>query len=168
VSRRGLTPEDRALWRRVARTVEPRPGRKPPPEEAPRPARPAPKPAAAPRPVTAAAPSKKTPAPADASGERRVRRGKLEIEGRIDLHGLTHDAARAELLEFVAAARRAGKRAILVITGKGKGGDGVLRRHFPLWLRQPDFAAHVSAYAPAHPRHGGAGAFYVKLRRAGA
>ena len=56
---------------------------------------------------------------------------------------------------------------MLVITGKGKEGQGVLRRNFLLWLESPGARRLVSGYAESHPKHGGAGAFYVFLRKAG-
>jgi len=167
--KRDLSPDEAALWRRVARTVTPHPGRKLPETPAPHPA-----PAAKGASRKQAEPAPNHPAPltpgrprlpADASGEKRVRRGKLEIEASIDLHGMTQDQARGALLDFVTRSRQAGKRVVLVITGKGKGGDGVIRRRFPDWLGEPVMSAQVSAYAPAHQRHGGAGAFYVRLRR---
>lgn len=167
--RRDLTPEDRAVWRRVAKTVSPREGRKLPdpepvsksagaPASKPKPQRPA----AAPAPKAA---PPRPPGPADVSGEKRVRRGRIEVEGRIDLHGLNQDQARADLLDFIVRARAQEKRTLLIITGKGKSGEGVIRRRFPDWLASPDFSAHVSGYAPAHVRHGGGGAFYVRVRR---
>ncbi|MEL6664227.1 MAG: Smr/MutS family protein [Pseudomonadota bacterium] len=52
-----------------------------------------------------------------------------------------------------------------MITGKGRGGEGVLRRNFLEWLSSGRASPHVSGYAPAHARHGGGGAFYVFLRR---
>lgn len=69
------------------------------------------------------------------------------------------------LLAFVAFQRTQGARCVLVITGKGKAGEGVIRKRFLDWLNAPDVRAHVSSYAQAHQKHGGAGAFYVFLKR---
>ena len=61
-------------------------------------------------------------------------------------------------------ASKRGHQCVLVITGKGRGGEGVLRAQLPRWLSQPDLRPLVSRLAPAHARHGGSGAFYVFLR----
>ena len=93
--------------------------------------------------------------------EARLRRGRGEPEARLDLHGLTQDAAYRTLIRFLMDARGQGKRLALVITGKG----GVLRGALPLWLGQGDLKAMVGGVSEAHIRHGGAGAYYVTLRR---
>jgi DNA-nicking Smr family endonuclease len=90
-----------------------------------------------------------------------LRRGRTEPEAKIDLHGMTHDGAYRALTGFLARAQSEDKRVVLVVTGKG----GVLREALPLWLGQPDLSALVSGIAEAHIKHGGAGAFYVSLRR---
>lgn len=167
---RPLTEDDLVVWRRVARTAKPLPGRAlaGDPEAG---AAPAPPPAAVRAPgkglsPVAAAPSAKRPAaPPEISGEKRVRRGKLEIDSSIDLHGMTQAQARAALGRFLALERAKGSRVVIVVTGKGRAGEGALRRLAPEWLREE--AAHVTGYAEAHQRHGGAGALYVRLRRSG-
>jgi DNA-nicking Smr family endonuclease len=93
--------------------------------------------------------------------DARLRRGRGEPEARLDLHGLTHDGAYRTLFRFLVTAKADGKRLVLVITGKG----GVLRNSLPLWLGQEELRVHVSGIAEAHATHGGAGAFYVALRR---
>lgn len=97
----------------------------------------------------------------------RMRRGKLPIDARLDLHGSYQDAAQAELNAFISSCAASGCRMVLVITGKGsvREGGGVLRRRLPDWLNQPACRPHVLAFAGARPEHGGAGAFYVLLRR---
>jgi len=174
--RGGLSEDDVALWRMVASTVRPLRGRsslrrvEPPVAEAPQAppdAAPAPPPPAA----AAANPPKRPPtsgAPPDRSGERRVRRGQVEIWGSLDLHGMTQDQARAAVARFVARAAAEGARAVIVVTGKGGrygGGEGVLKRRFPEWLADPGVRGLVSGIAPAHARHGGTGASYVFLKR---
>ena len=102
--------------------------------------------------------------PAPAIGghtEAHLRRGRLEPEARIDLHGLTQEAAYRALLNFLSQAQAQGAKLVLVITGKG----GVLRSQLPLWLGQPDLRPLVAGLNGAHTRHGGAGAFYVLLRK---
>ena len=92
----------------------------------------------------------------------------MPIEGRIDLHGLTQAEAYRALAAFFAGCREAGRRCVLVITGKGLGADGsvgVLRSAVPRWLNEAANRVHVLAYAYATPRDGGEGALYVLLRR---
>jgi len=105
------------------------------------------------------------PAAVDAALHRRLTRGRDAIAARIDLHGLTHDAARAALTAFVGRAVENGWRAVLVITGKGVSGDGVLRRRVPDWLAEAPIREHVAGVSEAHRRHGGEGALYVALKR---
>lgn len=95
----------------------------------------------------------------------RFRRGQMMIEARVDLHGQTRDAALSRLVRFLQRSSAAGKRCVLVITGKGTGGAGVLRREFPLWLEAQDLRPLILGMAPAQAKDGGSGAFYVLLRR---
>lgn len=104
----------------------------------------------------------KPAAPIGGHVEARARRGRAEVEGRLDLHGLTQASAYRALLRFLLEAQADGKRLVLVITGKG----GVLRNSLPLWLGQEELKALVAGVSEAHASHGGSGAFYVALRRA--
>ncbi|MEO0466924.1 MAG: Smr/MutS family protein [Pseudomonadota bacterium] len=101
----------------------------------------------------------------DRSNHREVRRGRMEVDGRIDLHGMTQAQADRALSSFLISRRAIGAKCVLVITGKGRGGEGVLRRNFIHWLETPAARGVLSGWAPAHARHGGSGAFYVYLRR---
>ena len=118
----------------------------------------------------------------DRKSERRMTRGQVEIDARLDLHGSGIEQSRMRLLEFLGSERNRGSRLVLVITGKGESPfarhtlhgsahfhtperQGRLRRLVPEWLHEPQFRVHVAGFQPAHPRHGGGGAFYVKLRR---
>ena len=95
---------------------------------------------------------------------RRVKSGRARIDDRIDLHGMTlHQAAQA-LRGFIQTANGRGDRTLLVVTGKGRGGMGVIRQHLPRWLGDPPLEGLVLAYGRAQPRDGGSGAFYVRLR----
>ncbi len=197
---RELRSEEHELWRSVAQSTRPlhsgRPAPAPPSMPEPMPSPPSPPEATAPiepfrigalRASTAAAPRVATdlaPGPVeqlgsaslrmDAKAHRRLKRGKLIPEGRLDLHGLTLDAAQPRLSRFIIASQAAGHRLVLVITGKGRGDDdrgpipqraGALRHEVPLWLARPPLGPLVQQVVPAHPRHGGGGAYYVWLRR---
>jgi DNA-nicking Smr family endonuclease len=97
--------------------------------------------------------------------KRRIVRGRDEIAGRLDLHGLDQDRARRALHDFLLRAHDDGARAVLVITGKGRMGDGVLRRRAPEWLADPALRPIVAGLSQAERHHGGEGAFYIALKR---
>ena len=105
------------------------------------------------------------PAVLDQSTTRKIAKGRTSIEGRLDLHGLTQNEAYSKLYSFLETARFSGKRTVLVITGKGVRGEGILRHAVPRWLSEPAFRAITTGYHEAHITHGGSGALYVRLRR---
>lgn len=179
--RRGklLSEAELALWRQVARTVKPLPGRAPVEPEAE--AEPA-TPALAVQNVQPALPSSTDRPPARPAPpplvplERRVRtqlrRGRQGVEAVIDLHGLRQDEAHSALRCFLRLQQQRGAKLVLVVTGKGMAGDagygderGILRRNVPHWLRLPDLRPLVLGFDEAEQRHGGAGALYIRLRR---
>ena len=98
------------------------------------------------------------------TGER-FKRGEMAIDAKIDLHGLTQAEAHDRLQAFLGKAASGGKRCVLIVTGKGAGGWGVLRDAVPRWLNEPALRRYLLAYAQAQPRHGGAGALYALLKR---
>ena len=98
----------------------------------------------------------------DGSTQRRLVRGEILIDLRLDLHGMTAARAHNQLHQFIESAAQEGCRCVLVITGKG---SGVLNGHVPNWLKQKPLSLHVLALAEARPKDGGSGAFYVLLRR---
>lgn len=100
-------------------------------------------------------------APIRGHTEARLRRGRLDPEARIDLHGHSYDSAYRLLVAFLTRSISEGKRLVLVITGKG----GVLRNNLPLWLNGAELAGRVIGMREAHAKHGGGGAFYVALQR---
>jgi DNA-nicking Smr family endonuclease len=120
--------------------------------------------------IPLAAPAKRAPPPLAPLGRRlkqRVARGKEAIDARLDLHGLTQAQAHCALLHFLRNAHTRDARLVLLITGKGRGGEpGVLRRQVPQWLGLPEFRSFVVGFEHAHVTHGGKGALYVRLRRA--
>lgn len=148
-----------------------------------------PAPARAPESATKPTPQPSTPgtqssraAGIDGNTAERLRRGLLEPQARIDLHGLSERAAHAALATFVRSARTRKLRLVLVVTGKGGSARadsqepfdlgldmqmrGVLRMMTPRWLRETGLADLVADVREAHRRHGGAGALYVYLRKA--
>lgn len=189
---RRLSEEERALWLKVAESVspmkaerrvvvKPRPKPKAPGEPATAAEEPAPPPlkprkrttvrpsgpaAAVPVTVSLARPHL---APVERKTERRLARGAVDIDARLDLHGLRQDAAHRALRSFIVGAQSRGARIVLVITGKGRTGDGdeagVLRRAVPRWLEAADLRPLVVGVSVAHRSHGGDGALYVQIRR---
>jgi len=173
-SYRELSEEDRVLWSLVARTARPLKGVNAVDVPATEPAS-MEEAMAQMQPKPAVPPNRQAPTPArqavstslDRPTRDRLSAGKLPIEGRVDLHGLTQDEAYSLLLSFLARAHAGGVRYVLVITGKGSasGGEGVLRRAVPGWLATAPFRAIVSSHDHAARNHGGGGALYVRLRR---
>ena len=181
---RGPGDEDDALWRAVKSEIKPLRGRKQPsamptPENAPADAAKSPPRIAesftvarpTPPPIPPASPRPSTPLSLDASPgvdkrtAERLKRGQLPIEARVDLHGLTQREAHQVLASFLEGARAERRRAVLVITGKGEGGQGVLREAVPRWLNEAAIRPLILAFTHAQPKDGGTGALYILLRR---
>lgn len=172
------------LWLEVSQTVSPlRPQRPivnldteplPIPAPAPAPKRHRLLPAMAPY-QSDGRPGKQPRAGIEPNLKQRLQRGREEIDGTIDLHGMRQVEAHAALTRFIHARSARGDRTLLVITGKGlkKLGDdaaviverGVLRAMLPVWLTEPNLAPLVAGWDSAAQGHGGDGAFYVRLRR---
>lgn len=180
--RRALTQDERVLWTIVTKAITPLRGVTPEPDDnddnevVTNSAKAPPKfagkirhaaSAATAAPIAAPAPKQQPPlATLTRRMKQRVARGKEAIDARIDLHGLTQHEAHGELLRFLRNATARDARLVLVITGKGRGGEiGVLRRQVPQWLALPEFRELVIGYEDAHVAHGGAGALYVRVRR---
>jgi DNA-nicking Smr family endonuclease len=156
----------RLLWREAMRSVTPLRGRAAPV---------APPPSPTPRASTQAKPAEPPVRPEgfdhfrgiDRANAERLKRGRHPIEARLDLHGKTQAEAHHALAAFIHGSSEAGLRCVLVITGRGlvPSGPGVLRSAVPRWLEEPGLRQKILAMAPAQPRDGGAGAFYLLLRR---
>ena len=176
-----LNPEDRILWGKVARSTRPMPGRmeellafedqfEAPPEEKDVPAL---NRAALPSSTGGTEAERKRTQhlhhPLEKPVKRKLSRGHLALEARIDLHGLIQSEAYGMLLDFLIRAHERGLRHVLVITGKGSslGSEGALKRAVPLWFAMPEFRFLISSYEPAARQHGGEGALYVRLSRRG-
>ncbi len=165
---RRLSAEEAALWRRVVESVTPLHGPLPEAVAATEPARISPKVAArTPTPAPSGKPGPGTTL--DASWDRRLARGLVQPERSLDLHG--HNLATAwELLDRrLREAVADGVRVLLLITGKPpskeRGGRGAIRAAVGDWLTASPHAGDIAAVRNAHPRHGGAGALYIILRR---
>jgi DNA-nicking Smr family endonuclease len=177
--------EDQALWKKVVEKAAPLKGRTraaaPKPRkvaapvakaklpQGPRPTQPAPR-------STSKLSHVPRAEPLDRQISRQLDKGRLEVEARLDLHGMRQRDAHAQLRRFLKTAQARGLRHVLVITGKGadqaasksfyeEDERGVLRNAVPHWLTEPEFASLVVSFSPAPRRLGGEGALYVRLRR---
>lgn len=194
--KRRLSAEEAALWAKIASTVTPMKGRRMagpqtternPKDRDERPSTSppkaiGPKPAAMRRAPAARAPEPPPPParPLDRNGldnswERKLARGILQPDFTLDLHGATLDAAYTRLDHGLTQALAQGARVVLLITGRPRPSDGeagrgerrgAIRAKFLDWLAAGPHASRIAAIRPAHPRHGGAGAVYIVLRRA--
>ena len=183
---RGLSPDEAALWRRVAATVTPLHPRRPvtapavaaPTEPLPSPPKrlkgrippPRPEPAAAAKPVRPL-----TSGGLDASWDRKLGRGPIQPDVTIDLHGLTLGMAHDRLNGGIAQALAMGARVILLIAGKHRPVEendlrgerrGAIRAKLLDWLAASPHSGRIASVRPAQPRHGGDGAVYIVLRKA--
>ncbi|WP_306916794.1 Smr/MutS family protein [Rhizobium mesoamericanum] len=176
---RKLSADERILWGKVARSTRPMPGKQDDlagldaflieaEVEKERGARPK----SPPESMTSVMPT----APKSRSGlhhplekpvKRKIAKGRLPLEARIDLHGLVQSEAHLLLLEFLMRAHERGMRHVLVITGKGSslGSEGALKRAVPMWFSKPEFRYFISSYETAAHHHGGEGALYIRLSR---
>ncbi|MBO9100412.1 MULTISPECIES: Smr/MutS family protein [Rhizobium] len=181
---RKLSPEERILWSKVAKSTRPLPQHmaemqaldiflteqqaaeaqrdvsSPPPPKMPISQQPLPMP-------QKPQPSASKHHPLERPVKRKIAKGRLPLEARIDLHGLYQDEAHDLLLDFLVRAHMRGLRHVLVITGKGSsmGSEGALKRAAPLWFSKPDFRYLISSYETAAQHHGGEGALYIRLAR---
>ncbi len=194
--KRGLSEEDKALWDRVAATATPmdRTGAPQITPEAPKPKPPIRREATtadrlpafrigekasfSANPVnhapTLSSRLAQAPVRMDHGTHKRMVRGKLKPEDRIDLHGMVLAEAHPALISFISSAYERNLRLVLVITGKGKdrasGGPipirrGVLKHQVPSWLQSPPLGLMILDIREAHQKHGGGGAYYVYLKR---
>jgi len=179
---RDLSDDDRRLWARITGTVTPPRSRKaarvmldmavpadtpvgpkPPshrakvPPKLPR--------TAVPAPVVRSTPARGLPEELEPRRQRRLSRERDPIEARIDLHGHGRFQAQDALTAFLQGAQARGYGAVLVITGQGRRGGGIIRASVHEWLQSPALRGVVSGFASAHRRHGGEGAIYVTIKR---
>lgn len=158
------TPEDKILWKRVAKTVAPRRRAHGPKSAKPLPTR---------EdfanmmrlPPMGSDVSKPIPQSLDVNQDRKVRRGQVTIDSKIDLHDMTLAQAEPALHRAIMRASNRNHKCVLVVTGKGMRLEGKLRRAFPGWISDTAIRPLIATYAQAHIRHGGSGAWYVFLKR---
>jgi DNA-nicking Smr family endonuclease len=179
---RRLNEQERTLWKAVATSITPlrrRTVKASEPDEpqivrAPKAAEPAPPARTRSSLMKTAAPVLKPPAPPsleplERRDRKRIARGRIAIDARIDLHGRTQAEAYDALLAFIRRSQTRGARTVLVITGKGSteggAGRGVLKRQVPMWLASPELRTCILGVETASLAHGGEGALYVRLRR---
>lgn len=101
----------------------------------------------------------------DRRSDNKLKRGQYTIDARIDLHGKIRTEAITALQSFITSSYGQGHRCVLVITGKGKAGQGVLKTEVPIWLSEPPIKHLVLRHYHARAEHGGNGALYVLLKR---
>ena len=101
----------------------------------------------------------------DRTSARRMQRGQVPIEDRLDLHGLSQEQAQKKVKAFIDSAVQKNFRYVLIITGKGRDGHGILREKVPEWLKDAPLCYHSNAISYAQPKDGGKGALYIRLKR---
>ena len=99
---------------------------------------------------------------------QKLKRGKLDIEGTLDLHGYTQTKAHQALSRFLQTGYETGRRTVLIITGKGDrlgGRPGILKEAVPGWFNETPMRQWVAGFSYAAPKDGGNGALYVRIKR---
>jgi DNA-nicking Smr family endonuclease len=173
---RRLTHAEAELWTIVTANVRPfraRPAPVEPPPPAPAPSVSLRESGQKPAPVAHRdrPPAPKPPTPLVEIDHRtrvKIKRGRLDVDARLDLHGMRQDEAQRALIGFLRRAQADGARVAIVVTGKGLSREegGVLRRVVPMWLQAPGLRDVVVGFGEAARHHGGEGALYVQIRRA--
>ena len=95
---------------------------------------------------------------------RNFSKGNVFIENKLDLHGFNLVEAKNLLENFINQSVKNNKRLILVITGKGKEGEGIIKNNIVSWLNAKDLRNKILAVNYASKKHGGSGAIYILLR----
>ena len=96
---------------------------------------------------------------------RKLKKGGFRIDARLDLHGLKQHEAIGAVQDFIKKHYENSNRCVVIITGKGNMGGGVLREKLPHWLSSDGLKDLILAISIAKPKDGGDGAFYVLLKR---
>jgi DNA-nicking Smr family endonuclease len=177
MAERRLSPDEAALWARVMATVTPLSGGAEPiavepPSQPKRQSAVMPKSSVAVKLVPTASTARPTSNTLDGGWDRGLARGSVEPDATVDLHGHTLSSAYTILDQALERSRTRGDRVILLITGKPPRRDserpharGAIRAAVGDWLHASRHADAIAAVRGASPRHGGAGALYIVLRR---
>ena len=169
---RSLTPDESALWARVAATIRPLSRDKVDDQTVEAAAKIAPSRAVAqPRSTRAAPPERKAPGTTlDGSWDRRLATGSIAPDRVVDLHGMTLDGAWQAIDRALDQSIARGDRVVLLITGHQRSGEppirrGAIRAAVHDWLAASRHSGDIAAVRAAHRRHGGGGSLYIVLRR---
>jgi DNA-nicking Smr family endonuclease len=155
-----LTPEDLRLWQANVKDVKPLSKKISLKQDIPTPKlKVPPKP-----PLKRIVKSSPIPVPLQDFGRKELRH--LQIDARLDMHGMSLEEGFNALERFLARAQTRGLKNVLVITGKGAlSAENTLRHQFPRWLEDTPLRQFITSYHPAKPQDGGSGAFYVGIRK---
>lgn len=147
---RQLTPEERRHWRQEV-GLEPKERRAPEPD----------------RPEASTALKRALPALEVLTGREAERATKPfgRTQATLDLHGMGKLDAYEATRTFIHDAFAAGARHVMIITGKGRTSDGILRANLPHWLNEPALRRMVGTIAQGARDKGGSGVFHVLLKR---
>ena len=158
-----LSSDEKSIWKKVAKTIAPRKSEKGHGSSKPS--------ISTPEfenmlrlPVEKKGPKEKNKLKIDINQDKKTRRGRVQIEAQIDLHDMTLSQARIKLYQMIKTAKTNNNKCILIITGKGFRGEGVLRGSFVEWVNDSKVRDLIATYAPAHRKHGGTGAWYIFLK----
>ena len=158
-----LSSDEKSIWKKVAKTIAPRKSEKGHGSSKPS--------ISTPEfenmlrlPLEKKGPKEKNKLKIDINQDKKTRRGRVQIEAQIDLHDMTQSQARIKLYQMIKTAKTNNNKCILIITGKGFRGEGVLRGSFVEWVNDSKVRDLIATYAPAHRKHGGTGAWYIFLK----
>ena len=101
---------------------------------------------------------------------KRIKSGRINIEGTIDLHGFSLKEAKARLQLFIGESFQRNKRLLLIITGKGRnskpnihGKKQTIKTEIYKWISEDFYRDKVQYISKALDKHGGEGAYYFFL-----
>ena len=104
---------------------------------------------------------------------KKIKRGRLKIESRLDLHGFTVEESKEKVFNFILSNYKSKKRLLLLITGKGQRlsvsegwrGTGKLKENVPLWLKSVQLSKYILWFDSANRENGGEGALLIYLKK---
>ncbi len=108
----------------------------------------------------------------DGTWDRQINKGAIIPDVSVDLHGSGLASAYARLDGALEQAIAQKLRVVLLVTGRVRAHDrasgegrGAIASVVRDWLAASRHASAIAAVRNAHPRHGGAGALYIVLKR---